>query len=49
MIGEGEVFGQPRDESSLLDQTRVILPLNQLRTRLENIPPEAYYPLILHQ
>ena len=40
------MFGQVRDRSVLLDDTVVVMPLDQLRQRLEHIDEAAYYPLL---
>jgi len=45
-IREGEVFGQDRDLAELLDYTVIPLSQDQLRYRLRDIPPTAYYPLL---
>ncbi|XP_071848772.1 TBC domain-containing protein kinase-like protein [Apostichopus japonicus] len=42
----GDILGLERDRSSLYDDTVITLSLDQLRKRLEHIPPEDYYPLI---
>uniref|UniRef100_T1J4P7 TBC domain-containing protein kinase-like protein n=1 Tax=Strigamia maritima TaxID=126957 RepID=T1J4P7_STRMM len=46
---EGEFFGQKKDRAFLLDETVVILPLDQLRQRLSKVKPEAYYPLVIEE
>ncbi|XP_013390013.1 TBC domain-containing protein kinase-like protein [Lingula anatina] len=46
VIEDGETFGQSRDSSDLLDETVILLNLDQLRQRLKDIPEEAYYPLL---
>ena len=46
MSDAGDMYGKERDTSSLNDDTVVILSLDQLRKRLENIEEEAYYPLL---
>lgn len=43
---EGEVFGGGMNRHQLLEATTIILPLHNLRNRLDHIPPEKYYPLI---
>ncbi|XP_041457322.1 TBC domain-containing protein kinase-like protein [Lytechinus variegatus] len=43
---DGDMHGKERDTSSLNDDTVVILSLEQLKKRLENIEEEAYYPLL---
>ncbi|XP_071087688.1 TBC domain-containing protein kinase-like protein [Haliotis cracherodii] len=43
---EGEVYGQPRDDAELLDNTIIILSQEQLRNRLKDIEETAYYPLL---
>ncbi|KAK7503784.1 hypothetical protein BaRGS_00004907 [Batillaria attramentaria] len=45
-IPDGDVFGQERDQAELLDRTIIILPQDQLRNRLKDIPETAYYPLL---
>ncbi|XP_072171396.1 TBC domain-containing protein kinase-like protein [Diadema setosum] len=42
----GDMHGKERDTSSLNDDTVVILSLEHLRKRLENIEEEAFYPLL---
>ncbi len=46
VLDDGEMFGQVRDRSVLLDDKVVTLPLDQLRQRLEHIDATAYYPLL---
>lgn len=43
-ILDGDVFGQDRDYAELLDNTVIKLNQEQLRHRLRDIPPRAYYP-----
>ncbi|KAM3865082.1 TBC domain-containing protein kinase-like protein isoform 3-T3 [Diretmus argenteus] len=46
LLEDGELFGQGRDRSFLLDDTTVTLSLCQLRNRLKDVAGEAYYPLL---
>lgn len=46
MTLEGESTGKAKERGLLLDQTVIILPLNELRKRLNDIPAEDYYPLV---
>ena len=46
VLEDGEMFGQMRDQSVLLDDTVILLSLDQLRQRLANIDEVAYYPLL---
>ncbi|ODM98025.1 TBC domain-containing protein kinase-like protein [Orchesella cincta] len=46
MTLEGESSGKSKERGLLLDQTVIILPLNELRKRLNDIPAEDYYPLL---
>ncbi|KAK7072646.1 hypothetical protein SK128_024425 [Halocaridina rubra] len=46
MVVEGEVFGGGINRHQLLEATTIILPLQNLHSRLAHIPPEKYYPLI---
>jgi hypothetical protein len=46
MTLESETFGKSKERGLLLDKTVVLLPLNELRKRLNNIPPEDYFPLL---
>ncbi|XP_039615140.1 TBC domain-containing protein kinase-like protein isoform X2 [Polypterus senegalus] len=46
LLEDGEVFGQGRDRSFLLDDTTVTLSLCQLKNRLKDVSGEAYYPLL---
>ncbi|TSK22507.1 TBC domain-containing protein kinase-like protein [Bagarius yarrelli] len=46
IVEDGELFGQDRDRSFLLDDTTVTLSLGQLKNRLKDVSGEAYYPLL---
>ncbi|XP_058856344.1 TBC domain-containing protein kinase-like protein isoform X4 [Acipenser ruthenus] len=46
LLEDGEVFGQGKDRSFLLDDTTVTLSLCQLKNRLKDVAGEAYYPLL---
>lgn len=46
ILEDGQMFGQGRDRSYLLDDTIVTLSLCQLRNRLKDVVGEAYYPLL---
>ncbi|KAK2151091.1 hypothetical protein LSH36_376g04007 [Paralvinella palmiformis] len=46
VVEEGEMFHECRDRSILLDDTVVILPLDQLRQRLHHVDAACYYPLL---
>ncbi|XP_013793226.1 TBC domain-containing protein kinase-like protein, partial [Limulus polyphemus] len=46
VIEEGEQFGQKKDSAFFLNDTVIILPLDQLKQRLKDIDPVIYYPLI---
>ncbi|XP_021940580.1 TBC domain-containing protein kinase-like protein isoform X2 [Zootermopsis nevadensis] len=43
---EGTVFGQVRDQTSMLDLRVVPLPLDTLYQRLVHVPLTSYYPLV---
>ncbi|KAJ8976127.1 hypothetical protein NQ317_019392 [Molorchus minor] len=43
---EGTVLGQERNPATLYDPRIVVMPLDTLYQRFENIPLECYYPLI---
>ncbi|KAJ9583280.1 hypothetical protein L9F63_022376, partial [Diploptera punctata] len=43
---EGTIFGQVRDQTSMLDLRVVPLPLDTLYQRLVNVPLTSYYPLV---
>ncbi|PNF39774.1 TBC domain-containing protein kinase-like protein, partial [Cryptotermes secundus] len=43
---EGTVFGQVRDQTSMLDLRVVPIPLDTLYQRLAHIPLTSYYPLV---
>ncbi|XP_068083084.1 TBC domain-containing protein kinase-like protein [Anabrus simplex] len=43
---EGTVFGQVRDQTSMLDLRIVPLPLDTLAQRLAHVPLTSYYPLV---
>jgi hypothetical protein len=43
---EGTVFGQVRDQTSMLDLRVVPIPLDTLYQRLAHIPLISYYPLV---
>ncbi|XP_059486518.1 TBC domain-containing protein kinase-like protein [Neocloeon triangulifer] len=43
---EGKHFGATRDPATLYDPRVVPLPMESLYNRLENVPPESYFPLI---
>lgn len=46
MTLEGESSRKCKERGLLLDQTVIILPLNELRKRLNDIPAEDYFPLL---
>lgn len=46
MTLEGESSGKSKERGLLLDQTVIVLPLNELRKRLNDIPADDYYPLL---
>uniref|UniRef100_A0A8C4R862 TBC domain-containing protein kinase-like protein n=1 Tax=Eptatretus burgeri TaxID=7764 RepID=A0A8C4R862_EPTBU len=46
VLEAGEVYGQARDRSWLLNDTTVTLSLSQLRTRLQDVPGEVFFPLL---
>jgi hypothetical protein len=43
---EGEMFGVDHDRSKAYDDTVVFLSMDQLKARLANVAPSAYYPLL---
>lgn len=45
-IEDGTEYGKPVDDEVLFDDTIVPLSLQQLRTRLDSLKLEAYYPII---
>uniref|UniRef100_UPI00358E9E24 TBC domain-containing protein kinase-like protein isoform X2 n=1 Tax=Myxine glutinosa TaxID=7769 RepID=UPI00358E9E24 len=46
VLEAGEVYGQARDRSWLLNDTTVTLSISQLRTRLQDVPGEVFFPLL---
>ncbi|KAK2720703.1 TBC domain-containing protein kinase-like protein [Artemia franciscana] len=46
-IVEGQSFGSERDDYKLFDRSVVSVSFDSLIKRLENIPEEAYYPLLV--
>ncbi|CAG0915447.1 unnamed protein product [Notodromas monacha] len=43
---EGEMFGMERDKNRAYNKALVELSLDQLRSRLQNLSPRSYYPLL---
>ncbi|XP_035681915.1 TBC domain-containing protein kinase-like protein [Branchiostoma floridae] len=43
---EGETFGHEKERKHLLDDTTILLSLEELRQRLENIDDTAFFPLL---
>ncbi|XP_021954144.1 TBC domain-containing protein kinase-like protein isoform X2 [Folsomia candida] len=46
MTLEGLTHGKTKERGLLLDSTVVILPLHELKKRLNDIPPSDFYPLV---
>lgn len=46
MTLEGLTHGKSKERGLLLDSTVVVLPLHELKKRLNDIPSEDFYPLL---